>query len=67
MNEGMIIIVISRKIHLMTITVKDIIRRGLMKETRMQQQQSNPVRVDSNTNVILSALRKFGNGICVGF
>ena len=43
MNEGMVIIVISRKIHLSAIAVKDIIRRGLMKETRMQQQQANPM------------------------
>ena len=43
MNEGMVIIVISRKINLSAITVKDVIRRGLMKETRMQQQQANPM------------------------
>lgn len=43
MNEGMVVIVISRKIYFAAIAVKHIIRRGLMKETRMKQQQANPM------------------------
>ena len=66
-NEGMVISVISREIHLPATAAKDVIRRGLMKESCPQQQVSNSMRVNSNTNVILSALRKSNNGIGVWF